>query len=145
MRRIARENLIRLLSFFVLAALVLAMCAGRNFSTRAYADTGKELNYDNTNVLDDLGSSTIGGKPFNVNDYPRNPFGTVQMITFVEYCYSQYDNGFGNYALYVYIYNPALVDFATASAQNKIEISTDFSTVMMSGRSAMSKTMRSSL
>ena len=126
MRRIARENLIRLLSFFVLAALVLAMCAGRNFSTRAYADTGKELNYDNTNVLDDLGSSTIGGKPFNVNDYPRNPFGTVQMITFVEYCYSQYDNGFGNYALYVYIYNPALVDFATASAQNKIEISTDF-------------------
>lgn len=126
MRRIARENLTRLLSLFVLAVLVLAMCAGRSFSVRAYADTGKELNYDNTNVLDDLSSSTIDGKPFNVNDYPRNPFGTVQMITFVEYCYSQYDNGFGNYALYVYIYNPALVDFTTASAQNKIEISTDF-------------------
>ena len=126
MRRIARENLTRFLSLLVLAVLVLAMCAGRSFSTRAYADTGKELNYDNTNVLDDLGSSTIDGKPFNVNDYPRNPFGTAQMITFVEYCYSQYDNGFGNYALYVYIYNPALVDFATASTQNKIEISTDF-------------------
>ena len=126
MRRIARENLTRLLSLFVLAVLVLAMCAGRSFSTRVYADTGKELNYDNTNVLDDLGSSTIDGKPFNVNDYPRNPFGTVQMITFVEYCYSQYDNGFGNYALYVYVYNPALISFATASTQNKIEISTDF-------------------
>ena len=126
MQRIARKNLTRLLSLFVLAVFVSAMCAGGNFSTRAYADTGKELNYDNTNVLDDLGSSAIDGEPFNINDYPRNPFGTAQMITFVEYCYSQYDNGFGNYALYVYIYNPALVDFATASTQNKIEISTDF-------------------
>ena len=92
MRKAARENLTRLLSLFVLAVLVLAMCAGGSFSTRAYADTGKELNYDNTNVLDDLGSSTIDGKPFNVNDYPRNPFGTAQLITFVEYCYSQYED-----------------------------------------------------
>ena len=67
MRRIARENLTRFLSLLVLAVLVLAMCAGRSFSTRAYADTGKELNYDNTNVLDDLGSSTIDGEPFNLN------------------------------------------------------------------------------
>ena len=126
MQRIARKNLTRLLSLFVLAVFVSAMCAGGNFSTRAYADTGKELNYDNTNVLDDLGGSAIDGEPFNINDYPRNPFGTAQMITFVDYCYSQYDNGFVNYGLYVYIYNPALVDFATASTQNKIEISTDF-------------------
>ena len=126
MRKAARENLTRLLSLFVLAVLVLEMCAGGSFSTRAYADTGKELNYDNTNVLDDLGSSTIDGKPFNVNDYPRNPFGTAQMITFVEYCYSQYENGNGNYALYIYVYNPALTEFSFVSQRNKIEISSDF-------------------
>lgn len=126
MRKAIQVNFMRILSLFVLFALVLTMCAGGNFSTRAYAETGGELNFDKTNVLDDLGSSTIDGKPFNLNDYPRNPYGTAQMITFVEYCYSQYDNGFGNYALYVYVYNPALVDFATASTQNKIEISTDF-------------------
>lgn len=102
------------------------MWGGQVSAPYVYADTAKELKYDNTNVLDDLQSSTIDGKPFNVADYPKNAQGTAQMITFVEYCYSQYENVFGNYALYVYVYNPALIDFATASTQNKIEISTDF-------------------
>lgn len=145
MQRIARKKLTRLLSMFVLAVLVSAMCAGGNFSTRAYADTGKELNYDNTNVLDDLGGSAIDGEPFNVNDYPRNPFGTAQMITFVEYCYSQYDNGFGNYALYVYIYNPALVDMQRRPHRIKSKFQRIFSTGMMPGKSATSKTMQSFL
>ena len=91
-----------------------------------YADTGGELKYDSTNALDDLQSSTIDGEPFDITDYPKNAQGTVQVITFVEYCYSQYENGFGNYALYVYLYNPALVEFVTISTQNKIQISTDF-------------------
>ena len=117
----------RISALFVLFALCMAMFWGGRWSAPlAFADTDKALNYDNTNVLDDLGSSAIDGKSFNVNDYPKNPFGTAQMITFVEYCYSQYENGFGNFALYVYVYNPALISFATASTQNKIEISTDF-------------------
>lgn len=113
---------------YVLAVLfMLAMLVGGGFTAPAvYADTSKDLNYDNINVLDDLQSSTIDGKPFDIADYPKNAQGTAQMITFVEYCYSQYANGFGNYALYVYVYNPALVEFATVSTQNKIEISTDF-------------------
>lgn len=113
---------------YVLAVLfMLAMLVGGGFTAPAvYADTSKDLNYDNINVLDDLQSSTIDGKPFDIADYPKNAQGTAQMITFVEYCYSQYANGFGNYALYVYVYNPALLEFATVSTQNKIQISTDF-------------------
>ena len=126
MRKIARENLTRLLSLFVLAVLVLAMCAGRSFSTRVYADTGKELNYDSTNVLDDLGNSTIDGEPFNLNDYPKNPFGKVQVLSFIEYCYAFADNNNGNYALYLYLYNPACLDIITADGANEIRIATDF-------------------
>ena len=126
MRRIARENLTRLLSLFVLVVLVLAMCAGGNFSTRAYADTGDELNFDKTNVLDDLGSSTIDGKPFNLNDYPKNPYGKVEVLSFIEYCYAFADNNNGNYALYLYLYNPACLNILTASTANKIQIATDF-------------------
>ena len=125
MRRLARENMMRFLAVIVLLALIFGMCAGRN-SARVYADTGGELNYDSTNVLDDLKSATVNGQPFDLAAYPRNPFGTPQVITFAEYCYSQYENGNGNYALYIYVYNPALTEFSFVSQRNKIEISSDF-------------------
>lgn len=126
MRRTARENLFNGLSaILVLLVLIFGMCAGGT-SARVYADTGGELNYDSTNVLDDLQSATADGKPFDLKAYPRNPFGKPQVITFAEYCYSQYENGNGNYALYVYVYNPALTDFSTLSDRNRIEISSDF-------------------
>lgn len=117
------QHIIGMLLLFVLC---IAMWGGQVSAPSVYADTGGELKYDSTNALDDLQSSTIDGEPFDIANYPKNAQGTAQMITFVEYCYSQYENGFGNYALYVYVYNPALLEFATVSTQNKIQISTDF-------------------
>ena len=125
MQRTARKIFKRFAAFMLFFALLFGMCAG-GVSARVYADTGGELNYDNTNVLDDLKSATVNGDPFDLSAYPRNPFGTPQVITFVEYCYSQYENGNGNYALYIYVYNPALTEFSFLSQRNKIEISSDF-------------------
>lgn len=125
MQRTARKIFKRFAAFMLFFALLFGMCAG-GVSARVYADTGGELNYDNTNVLDDLKSATVNGDPFDLSAYPRNPFGTPQVITFVEYCYSQYENGNGNYALYIYVYNPALTKFSFLSQRNKIEISSDF-------------------
>lgn len=120
----ARFN--RLSALLFLTVISLTMVRGGHSAPYTAFAANSELEFDTTDVLDDLGSSAVDGKPFNVNDYPRNPFGTVQVITFAEYCYSQYENANGNYALYLYVYNPALIDIATASAQNKIEISSDF-------------------
>lgn len=125
MQRTARKIFKRFAAFMLFFALLFGMCAG-GVSARVYADTGGELNYDNTNVLDDLKRATVNGDPFDLSAYPRNPFGTPQVITFVEYCYSQYENGNGNYALYIYVYNPALTEFSFLSQRNKIEISSDF-------------------
>ena len=122
----AKKAAERVFVLFLLAVLVFCMYAGGKIPSRVYADTGGELNYDNTNVLDDLKSAAVDGQPFNLSAYPRNPFGTPQVITFAEYCYSQYENGNGNYALYVYVYNPALTEFSLISQRNKIEISSDF-------------------
>ena len=116
----------RVIVLFLFVAMVFGIYAGGNIPSRVYADTGGELNYDKTNVLDDLKSATVNGEMFNLANYPRNPFGTPQVITFAEYCYSQYENGNGNYALYVYVYNPALTEFSFISDRNKIEISSDF-------------------
>ena len=122
----AKKAAERVFVLFLLAVLVFCMYAGGKIPSRVYADTGGELNYDNTNVLDDLKSATVNGQPFNLSAYPRNPFGSPQVITFAEYCYSQYENGNGNYALYIYVYNPALTEFSFVSQRNKIEISSDF-------------------
>lgn len=125
MQRTARKMFGRIVAFMLFFALLFGMCAG-GVSARVYADTGGELNYDNTNVLDDLKSATVNGEPFDLAAYPRNPFGTPQVVSFAEYCYSQYENGNGNYALYVYVYNPALTEFSLISQRNKIEISSGF-------------------
>ena len=116
----AKKAAERVFVLFLLAVLVFCMYAGGKIPSRVYADTGGELNYDNTNVLDDLKSATVNGQPFNLSAYPRNPFGSPQVITFAEYCYSQYENGNGNYALYIYVYNPALTEFSFVSQRNKI-------------------------
>ncbi len=126
MRKFLKVHFQHIIGVLLFLVLCIAMWGGQVSAPSVYADTGGELKYDSTNALDDLQSSAIDGEPFDIADYPKNAQGTAQMITFVEYCYSQYENGFGNYALYVYVYNPALLEFATVSTQNKIQISTDF-------------------
>ena len=127
MRKRVKDNLTRISALLLLVFLCFTMFWGGQMSAPAvYADTGKELNFDKTNIMDDLGSSTIDGKPFNLKDYPKNPFGKVQVLSFIEYCYAFADNNNGNYALYLYLYNPACLDIITASGANKIQIATDF-------------------
>lgn len=84
------------------------------------------VNFDSTNVMDDLSSCVIDGEAFDINDYPKDPYGTLQVLTFVEYCYSFYENNNGNYGLYVYLYNPALTKFEASHVLNKIQMAVSF-------------------
>lgn len=93
----------------------------------AYAAGGDAVNFDSTDVMDDLNGSALNGVPFDVADYPYNKNGELQVLGFVEYCYSDYENLRGNYGLYIYIYNPALLDIATGTGSNRIEMATEFS------------------
>ena len=92
----------------------------------AYAAGGDAVNFDSTDVMDDLNGSALNGVPFNVADYPYDKNGELQVLGFVEYCYSEYENLRGNYGLYIYIYNPALLDIATGTGTNRIEMATEF-------------------
>lgn len=83
-------------------------------------------NYDNTNVLDDLKSSTVNGKPFDIKDYPFTDNSDIKIINFVEYCYSYKANMRNNYALYIYVYNPKGKNLDGNSKQNKVQIATDY-------------------
>ena len=90
----------------------------------AYAEG--TLNFDTTNVLDDLRSSSVGGEPFDLNDYPFDESKDIQIINFVEYCYSYKANMRGNYGLYVYVYNPKGLNLSTSSKSNKIQMASSY-------------------
>ena len=89
----------REIRFKLLTCLIaLAILFGVVFSAApniAYAEG--TLNFDTTNVLDDLRSSSVGGEPFDLNDYPFDESKDIQVINFFEYCYSYKANMRGNY------------------------------------------------
>lgn len=87
----------------------------------AYADD-TYLQMDDTAVLDDLNGVTVNGKPFSTSDYGANPLKKTQLLTFVEYSYSYYGNLRGNYALYLYVWNPKKIDYVELSMLNKANI-----------------------
>lgn len=120
MRKALKENLIKFSSLFLLLVMYMAMClSGLLTAPPAYAD--KSLNYDKTNVFDDLTGSTIGGNTFDLSDYPFNERGKPQIIAFIEYAYSFYSDNQNNYGLYVYVYNPQGLAIDTDTDRNKIE------------------------
>ena len=95
------------------------------FSTTAYA-AGNGSSFDNTKVLDDLLTSTVNGKPFDIRNYPFDENGEVQVISFIEYCYAFKANQRDNYGLYVYIYNPQGRNLSTDSKRNKIQMAVSY-------------------
>ena len=95
------------------------------FSTTAYG-LGNGSSFHDTNVLDDLLSSTVNGKPFDVRDYPLDENGEVQVISFIEYCYSYKANQRDNYGLYIYVYNPRGLNLSTDSKRNKIQMAVSY-------------------
>ena len=111
-----------------IAALLLAVLVcfgvvmgGQGFLS-AFAATDVQTAYENTNVLDNLDGATIGGKAFNIADYPHNDEGRPQVISLVEFCYSYYADKQGDFGLYVYVYNPQDIAFDMATDRNKIQL-----------------------
>lgn len=106
--------------------LVLLVCFGTVMGGQAvlsaFAATDVQATYENTNVLDNLEGATIGGKTFDIADYPHNDSGVPQIISLVEFCYSYYADKQVDYGLYIYVYNPQDIAFDMATDRNKIQL-----------------------
>lgn len=111
-----------------IAALLLAVLVcfgvvmGGQGNLSAFAATDVQTAYENTNVLDNLDGATIGGKAFDIADYPHNDEGRPQVISLVEFCYSYYADKQSDFGLYVYVYNPQDIAFDMATDRNKIQL-----------------------
>ena len=91
-------------------------------TAKAFALNG-EVEFEKTNVLDDLKSS----KEFNVLNYPFSTIeDKVEIINFVEYCYSYKVNMQDNYGLYIYIYNPTGKVIDESSKANTVQMAIDY-------------------
>ena len=100
-------------TFFVRSAcavLVILLVFVWLFRPKVYVSaqqsTPVQQAYENTEVLDDLQGSTIGGQPFSISDWPHDIAANPQIISFTEFCYSYWADKQSDYALYLYVYNP---------------------------------------
>lgn len=124
MTKVKRNILITLV-----LAVMLMFTAFSSYTTVYSANT--DIKFDDTNVLDDLKSSTTNGKAFNILDYPFDSSGIIkhpQIINVVEYCYSYKVNMQSNYGLYLYFYNPQGLYIKPDSGANKVQIAISYST-----------------
>lgn len=119
---IAKRLHIILSLFFAVVIAVSALVFPTSIPLASAAETVVAA-YEEQNIMQDLEGSTVGGKPFDVKDYPRNTFGHPQIIHFVEFCYSYDAEKQSDFGLYVYVYNPQQVAIDTDTERNKIEIS----------------------
>ncbi len=116
---------IRNIALYVIAVFLLCVFCFSEFIT-AKAEETTALKFDRTYVLDDLESC----ENFDILRYPINPFAEpkVQVIEIVEYCYSYDASKRDKYGLYLYVYNPTLLDIDATSGQNKVQIAVRYNT-----------------
>lgn len=117
-----KKSLYILCFIAVLMTAVLCVYPGE----LAYAEVSSVVQFDSTAVLDDLQGMTIDGRTFDTADYPKDPYGELKPLTFIEYCYSQYHNSMGNYGLYIYLYNPSCTQLDENHLLNKIAMAVEF-------------------
>lgn len=114
--------------YVIFLALLVIVCSFFSILTtpvKAFAaEQNKEVNFEETNVLDDLRSA----KNFNIFKYPFYNTGNPEMyiMNVVEYCYSFDVLRQGNYGLYLYIYNPNAQDIEIKDGANKVQMAISY-------------------
>ena len=110
----------------MLLVLITVFATPMSIVAASITEESSSVSYEKTNVLDDLRQCTINGKPFNIADFPYDESKDIQVISFVEYCYSYKANQRDNYGLYVYVYNPKGLDLSKSQNFNKIQMAVSF-------------------
>lgn len=112
--------------FLSILLLIGAVWTGGGISAHA---EDLEFPFDETNVMDDLTSSSN----FNLYEWPWDYNGLLkspQIANFVEWCYSPFKPN--DFALYIYFYNPQNLKIDTDNPQNRIQMASKYSSYPVS-------------
>ena len=108
--------------FVMIISVIVAMVGVRFAPIIARADFTPGADFESRDVMEDLNGATINDVVFDIADYPMKESGEMQVLTFLEYCYSYRKALQKSYGLYVYFYNPQGLSIRTSSSLNKIQI-----------------------
>ena len=101
----------------LISAVIIAVTGYSVPAVPVFAKTENE--YDYTKVEDDL-------KDVDLSLYPIDAAGSPAIASFVEYCYTPNVWKNGNYALYLYVYNPSQKEFSLRAGAHQINIATKY-------------------
>lgn len=118
--QVRKNKLLSLIVILFLSILIIMTCVCPTF---VRADDSA-VKFDESNVLDDLEDMTLDGKQFSLEEYNFDTKKDTQILSFVEYCYSFYEEKQNDFGFYVYIYNPKGLKFKTDSNLNTIQFAT---------------------
>lgn len=116
-----KKQVLLCLASLMLAVLTVLTGFSPVGSVRCYAAEAEstENNFDHTSVNADLADMDLSG-------FVYDTAGSIEFITLAEYCYSANALNFGNYALYVYIYNPARLPISERQDANSVEMAVGY-------------------
>ena len=105
--------IISAISLFFLAFLLLCSSIMGEWGKPLFAsaDGAQKAAFEKTDVLDDLTTMTIDGKPFSLKDYGFDTRKETNVLTVAEYCYSFDTEKQDNYGLYIYVHNPKALEY----------------------------------
>lgn len=112
------------LTILLVCAFFIGATSPKMQSMRAYAQSNTSTDFATSDVMDNLYASTIDGVPFALTDFPAKANEPVKLLNFVEYAYGYDPNNMANFGLFVYFYNPSLVDIQVNSTANTIQMAT---------------------
>lgn len=101
----------------LMSAVIIAVTGYSVPAVPVFAENANE--YDYTKVEDDL-------KDVDLSLYPIDAAGSPAIASFVEYCYTPNVLKSGNYALYLYVYNPSQKEFSLRAGAHQINIATKY-------------------
>ena len=110
------QTIVRIIAVLI-SAVIIAVTGYSVPAVPVFAETENE--YDYTKVEDDL-------KDVDLSLYPIDAAGSPAIASFVEYCYTPNVWKNGNYALYLYVYNPAQKEFSLRAGAHQINIATKY-------------------
>ena len=116
-----KKQVLLCLASLMLAVLTVLTGFSPVGAVRCYAAEAEstENNFDHTSVNADLADMDLSG-------FVYDTAGSIEFITLAEYCYSANALNFGNYALYVYIYNPARIPISERQDANSVEMAVGY-------------------
>lgn len=124
MKTSTKDFYYKFILFFMVLCTIFISVQGA-FSV-CFAESG--LNFDNTDVVDDLKASTINGEVFDFTKYAFDMTKELKILNIVEYCYDSRAECANNYGLYLYIYNPRKLKISDSSSANMVQMGVEWKT-----------------